>query len=50
MKEKLWQNRHLILLLLILVFAFFVRFDYLTEYSDQGLWYDEGEYLLELKV
>ena len=46
MKEKLWQNRHLILLLLILVFAFFVRFDYLTEYSDQGLWYDEGEYLL----
>ena len=46
MKDKLWKNRHLILLLVILVFAFFVRFDFLTDYSDQGLWYDEGEYLL----
>jgi len=46
MKDKLWKNRHLILLLVILVFAFFVRFDFLTDYSNQGLWYDEGEYLL----
>ena len=51
-KEKLikWlKNPHNIALLIILIFAFSLRFYFLSQTIDQPLWWDESEYMLKAK-
>lgn len=50
MFKNLKWDKYMIILVLLLVFTFGVRYYYFTQHQDQALWYDEGEYLLRAKT
>ena len=48
-RETIFKNKYLILLILVMLFAFSIRFYYLVKSSEQAVWWDAADYLSTAK-